>query len=533
MPPTLRIETDEPGLRLQLKVARASAVRRWRDRLTSLLGRRRWSAQALPYLVGLGADESGLSLTAEGTFSAHKSMQVAFEAAQLRHIIVEPLAQDGSARSRPLYMEFFIESGDEHHRLEPYACMAYVAELDQNEEVEDFCSRLGAALEFSSMRVEPERIELFRRAPCVVGSPFRSANRAGQPITTPKERADYDDPPPEQATQPSGPPPEPSEPLDAQGLKRVLREPPRGRYQLIGWDLEGAVVGKEEDAPSPPGARLGLELPLWRRLAAAGVSLLELMFCGLFLPFLGLVLGWAVGLPVSALVDLAGFNAQGVVEWFRAIGAGCFLVLNLWAFDGGATTSIVEHVRWLYAQRHTTIDFRAEVVGFYFVYGRHKHVGFDKIEGVRLETGTELAAVSLNLGSSGLTRLFEWTEGEHLPLAEQLAIRLAIALDVSLERHQKEEPEQPAPEQPAPKQPAPKRLRVATINVGALDVFDEGDEVNVKALVDRGLIDPTFNAFKVLGSGQLDKPLFVAAHAFSRSAKRHIELAGGQARLVR
>ena len=169
--------------------------------------------------------------------------------------------------------------------------MAYVAELDQNEEVEDFCSRLGAALEFSSMRVEPERIELFRRAPCVVGSPFRSANRAGQPITTPKERADYDDPPPEQATQPSGPPPEPSEPLDAQGLKRVLREPPRGRYQLIGWDLEGAVVGKEEDAPSPPGARLGLELPLWRRLAAAGVSLLELMFCGLFLPFLGLVLG--------------------------------------------------------------------------------------------------------------------------------------------------------------------------------------------------------------------------------------------------
>ena len=141
MPPTLRIEADYPGLLLQLKVVRASLASRWWSRLTTILERRRWSPQALPYAVALEADDSGLRLSAQATSSTHQPMQVAFEAARLRRIIVEPFARAGSARARPLMMEFHAESDDGHERREPYACLLHVAGLDQDDEVEDFCCR--------------------------------------------------------------------------------------------------------------------------------------------------------------------------------------------------------------------------------------------------------------------------------------------------------------------------------------------------------------------------------------------------------
>jgi large subunit ribosomal protein L15 len=68
----------------------------------------------------------------------------------------------------------------------------------------------------------------------------------------------------------------------------------------------------------------------------------------------------------------------------------------------------------------------------------------------------------------------------------------------------------------------------AAVNVGALDVFVSGANVDVQALVGRGLVRGRFDRIKILGDGELTKPVTVSAHAFSRAAAAKIEKAGGK-----
>ncbi|AKT36637.1 50S ribosomal protein L15 [Chondromyces crocatus] len=70
---------------------------------------------------------------------------------------------------------------------------------------------------------------------------------------------------------------------------------------------------------------------------------------------------------------------------------------------------------------------------------------------------------------------------------------------------------------------------VATLNVGALEVFNDGDHVDLASLRQKRLIRGRFDAVKVLGNGDLTKRLTVSAHQFSRSALSKIEAAGGKA----
>lgn len=70
---------------------------------------------------------------------------------------------------------------------------------------------------------------------------------------------------------------------------------------------------------------------------------------------------------------------------------------------------------------------------------------------------------------------------------------------------------------------------VAYVNVGVLDrYFAPGEEVNPKILEERGIVKETYDVLKVLGDGELTKPLKVAAHRFSASAKEKITKAGGE-----
>jgi large subunit ribosomal protein L15 len=71
----------------------------------------------------------------------------------------------------------------------------------------------------------------------------------------------------------------------------------------------------------------------------------------------------------------------------------------------------------------------------------------------------------------------------------------------------------------------PFRVEYAVVNLDAIAAFD-GDEVNPDALRARGLVQKQ-GLVKVLGRGQLDRPVRVAAHAFSRSAEAAITAAGG------
>src|SRR5919108_5865880 len=72
------------------------------------------------------------------------------------------------------------------------------------------------------------------------------------------------------------------------------------------------------------------------------------------------------------------------------------------------------------------------------------------------------------------------------------------------------------------------RTQTQPVNLRDLEArFDQGAEVNPDALRERGLATRRDVPVKVLGQGELTKPLTVHAHAFSKTARERIEAAGG------
>ena len=72
----------------------------------------------------------------------------------------------------------------------------------------------------------------------------------------------------------------------------------------------------------------------------------------------------------------------------------------------------------------------------------------------------------------------------------------------------------------------------AIINVGDLEIFDNGTEVTLELLVEKRIIRKELDGLKVLGTGDLTKSLTVKAKIFSATAKEKIEAAGGKAEEV-
>ena len=73
---------------------------------------------------------------------------------------------------------------------------------------------------------------------------------------------------------------------------------------------------------------------------------------------------------------------------------------------------------------------------------------------------------------------------------------------------------------------------VVAINVGQLDRFEAGANVDERALREHGLVKGQLDRIKVLGNGELTKKITVTAHSFSKSAQEKIAKAGGKAVLV-
>ncbi len=71
--------------------------------------------------------------------------------------------------------------------------------------------------------------------------------------------------------------------------------------------------------------------------------------------------------------------------------------------------------------------------------------------------------------------------------------------------------------------------QVAIINVAALEAFEDGAVVDNAALKSKGIIKKESIPVKVLGNGKLSKKLTVSVSAFSESAAKKIEAAGGKA----
>jgi len=77
----------------------------------------------------------------------------------------------------------------------------------------------------------------------------------------------------------------------------------------------------------------------------------------------------------------------------------------------------------------------------------------------------------------------------------------------------------------------PFRVEYQAINLDTLVRFDAGATVTLQELRDHGLVHK-HGLVKVLGRGELDRALTVHAHAFSASARRAIEAAGGKVEVV-
>ena len=73
------------------------------------------------------------------------------------------------------------------------------------------------------------------------------------------------------------------------------------------------------------------------------------------------------------------------------------------------------------------------------------------------------------------------------------------------------------------------RTEYATVNVGQLEIFENGATVTVEALKVAGLIKKTLDGVKILGNGDLTKKLTVEAAKFTETAKQKIEALGGKA----
>ena len=79
----------------------------------------------------------------------------------------------------------------------------------------------------------------------------------------------------------------------------------------------------------------------------------------------------------------------------------------------------------------------------------------------------------------------------------------------------------------------PFRTHTQPVNVGDLNLFEDGAEVTPATLRDRGLARRKRVPVKILAKGDLErKNLTVSAHAFSAAAKQKIEAAGGTCTLV-
>ena len=71
-------------------------------------------------------------------------------------------------------------------------------------------------------------------------------------------------------------------------------------------------------------------------------------------------------------------------------------------------------------------------------------------------------------------------------------------------------------------------VEYAIVNVEALNVFEDGETVNLEKLMAAGIISKPLDGLKVLGNGEITKKLTVEASVFSASAKEKIEAAGGK-----
>jgi len=70
------------------------------------------------------------------------------------------------------------------------------------------------------------------------------------------------------------------------------------------------------------------------------------------------------------------------------------------------------------------------------------------------------------------------------------------------------------------------------VNIGRLNIFQDGDVVTQKELTDKGIIKKVRFGVKILSKGSLNKKLTIKANKFSKKAISEIEIIGGKIEVV-
>ncbi len=78
----------------------------------------------------------------------------------------------------------------------------------------------------------------------------------------------------------------------------------------------------------------------------------------------------------------------------------------------------------------------------------------------------------------------------------------------------------------------PTRKEYAIVNLSTLNLLEDGTDVTVELLMDKGIVKKELNGIKILGDGTLEKKLTVHCHKVSKSAKAAIEKAGGKVEVI-
>ena len=74
---------------------------------------------------------------------------------------------------------------------------------------------------------------------------------------------------------------------------------------------------------------------------------------------------------------------------------------------------------------------------------------------------------------------------------------------------------------------------IVAINIQLLNVFNDGDTVDIAALKQKGLVSNPRDGVKILGNGEIEKKLTVIVNHFSKAAVEKIEKAGGKTEVTK
>ena len=76
------------------------------------------------------------------------------------------------------------------------------------------------------------------------------------------------------------------------------------------------------------------------------------------------------------------------------------------------------------------------------------------------------------------------------------------------------------------------KTEYSVVNIKKLGIFDPNTEVTPQTLYEAGIIKSLKKPVKILGDGEIDRPLVVKAHKFTAVAGEKIAAAGGRIEVI-